>query len=140
MRYLFMRQWTGHTCAPTTLRICALAFLQKTYSEKMASSLCNTTIDGTSWRSLKSGFKKAGLRTIKIVKHSKKEWNAWLDAGYFIVAADELTYTESHVIVVHKNSAKTYGVVDPINGFPTYRNKDRVIKSAQREAFAVCAI
>jgi len=135
-----MRQWTGHTCAPTTLRVCASAFLRKVYSEKRASSLCKTTKDGTTWRNLKAGFKKAGLRTIAIAKHSKKEWNSWLDAGYFIVAADELTYAESHVIVVHKNNPQHYGILDPVNGFPTSRSKEQVIKSARREAFAVCAL
>lgn len=140
MRYLFMRQWTDHTCGPTTLRVCASAFLYKIYSEKKASVLCQTTSDGTTWRNLKAGFKKAGLRTIKISKHSKREWNRWLDAGYFIVAADELTYAESHVIVVYKNKPNTYGIVDPINGFPTSRAKEKVIKSASREAFAVCAL
>lgn len=135
-----MRQWTGHTCAPTTLRICAAAFLHKIYSEKIASILCKTNKDGTAWKDLKSGFKKAGLRTINITKHSKKEWNRWLDAGYFIVAADELTYTNSHVIVINKNKKLRYGILDPMKGFPTCRDKDKVIKSAKREAFAVCAL
>lgn len=135
-----MRQWTDHTCAPTTLRVCVSAFLHKVYSEKKAKALCKTTTDGTSWEDLKLGFKKAGLLTIDIVKHSKAEWNSWLDAGYFIVAADELTYEEPHVIVVHKNYPRTYGIVDPVNGFPTFKSKDLVIKSARREAFAVCAL
>ncbi len=135
-----MRQWTGYTCGPTTLRICASAFVQKVYSEKRASGFCKTTEDGTTWRDLKAGFKKAGLKTIQIAKHSKKEWDSWLDAGYFIVAADELTYTNSHVIVVYRSNPKTYGIVDPMNGFPTSRVKAQVIKSARREAFAVCAL
>jgi ABC-type bacteriocin/lantibiotic exporter with double-glycine peptidase domain len=140
MRYLFMRQFTGHTCGPTTLRICANAFLQKTLSGTTAKHLCKTTVDGTTWSNLKRAYKNIGLRIFSIKTHTQKEWSAWLDSGYFIVTADEDTYSNSHVIVVHKNhNSKKYGVLDPMIGLPTARTKSYVIKSAKREAFAVCA-
>ena len=135
-----MRQMTDYTCGSTTLRICVNAFLQTTLSSANARALCKTTTDGTTWYDLRRAYKKAGLRTFNISKYSQKEWDSWLDNGYFIVTADEDTYVDSHVIVVHRNHGrKLYGILDPMRGFPTVRSKSKVLKSSKREAFAVCA-
>lgn len=135
-----MRQMTDYTCGPTTLRICVNAFLRTTLSSKTARHLCKTTTDGTAWHNLKLAYKKAGLKIFNVTKYSQKEWDSWLDNGYFIVAADEDTYANSHVIVVYKNgSLRNYGILDPAVGIPVTKNKSEVIKSSKREAFAVCA-
>lgn len=135
-----MRQWTPYTCAPTVLRICAKAFTGITITCREASALCKTTKDGTEWHHLKRAFKRANLRIIEIKKSSVREWAEWLELGYFIVAADDLTYTAPHVITVSKNNRSTFTVLDPVIGLPTTRDKQYVVRSSKRTAFAVCAL
>lgn len=136
---MFMRQWNSFSCAPTTLRICASAFNGIRLRRHLASFLCKTSSDGTTWYNLKRGFRAAGLKVIDIKKHSVKEWDAWLDLGYFIVAADDLTYSNPHVVVVRNSGDKMFGILDPVIGFPHRKPKNEVIRSAQRHAFAVCS-
>ena len=137
--YLFYRQWTDYTCGPTVLRICVKAFLDISLSYVKSETLCETNEDGTTWDNLKRAFRKAGMRIHNINKFSKKEWDSWLEAGYFIVAADENTYEESHVLVVRGKLGNEYQILDPNIGIPFNRDKVETIRSARREAFAVCA-
>lgn len=140
MTHLFTKQRGDYTCGPTCLRICAQAFTNVCLTKDEANALCNTTSIGTYWSNLKKGFRRAGMKVCRIKEYTPEEWDKWINAGYYVVSSDDLTYPDAHVVAVYGiASNKYYAVADSAAGKPRRVRKDYIIKSCNKYAFAVRA-
>lgn len=137
MSLLFCRQWRTYTCVPAVFRFVTHNLTLSRYTEREAMLLLGTTQEGTETKDLARALIREGLNVIRHRTITEDRINNSLRKGNMMAVADDNTWRHPHIITIIGEWNDRYKIVDPTWGFPTWRKKAHVVKSANDEGLTI---